>query len=87
MNLPSFPTDPATLDLLEAAILHPGAQASNVGRFLEFMSQLAGADIVAVDEPADPLEHRDVTVMRDPQYSEHDVILALIAEIRRVPRG
>ena len=80
-----FPVDDATLDMLLAAIdphTHgdPTAQMSSVGKFLDMMSELAGSDIIAVAEQVGD----DVTVMRDPRYSEHDVMAALVAEIRRL---
>lgn len=83
-NLPPFPVDDTTLDLLSAA-LDPRAagdqqaERSCVGEFLELASQLGGSDTTAVAEEDD-----DVQVMRDPQYSTHDVIGALVAEVRRL---
>lgn len=85
MNLPPFPVDDGTLDMLEAAI-DPRtagdhtAERSSVGTFLEVMSQLGGSDITAVEE-----EINDALVlMRDPQYGVNDVMVALIGEIRRL---
>jgi hypothetical protein len=83
--LPPFPVDDATLDLLEAAILprehgDPDAESSVMFAFLEFVSQMGGSDVAAVAEDIDD----QTRVLRDPEYSDHDVMLALIAEIRRL---
>ena len=80
-----FPVDDATLDMLLAAIdphTHgdPTAQQSSVGKFLDMMSELAGSDITAVAEQVS----ENVAVMRDPRYSEHDVMAGLIGEIKRL---
>lgn len=74
-ELPPFPVDDQTLDLLEAAMNprehgDPEAVSSSVWPLLEFMSQLGGSDTRA-----------------DPQYHDHDVITALIAEVRRLRGG
>lgn len=90
--LPPFPVDPATLDLLSAAIDPQGAgdteaTRSSVGEFLDLMSQLGGSDVDAVEsvEQAEVFgEVREVHVMRDPAYHQNDVITALIAEVRRL---
>lgn len=84
VELPPFPVDDTTLDLLEAAMNprehgDPEATQSSVWEFLEMMSQLGGSDPKAVEE-----EHDGVKVMRDPVYHEHNVISALIGEIRRL---
>lgn len=90
MTLPPFPVDDATLDMLCAAMdpLSAGdesADRSCMGEFLTVMSQLGGSDTDAVEEVMD--DGRDggpqVVVMRDPHYHEHDVIRALVAEVRR----
>jgi len=57
----------------------PQAERSTVGSFLEFMSQLGGSDTKAVQEPG---EHVDM--MRDQCYSHHDVMCALVEEVRRL---
>jgi hypothetical protein len=87
MNLPPFPVDDATLDLLEHALdprSHgdPEAASSGVWPLLRMMSELAGSDTEAVEE-----EHDGVRVMRDPHYHDHDVLRALIAEVRRLRAG
>lgn len=84
-NLPPFPVDDGTLDMLEAAIDprtagDTTAERSSVGTFLEVMSQLGGSDITAVEEEINDA----LTVMRDPQYGVNDVMVALIGEIRRL---
>lgn len=90
MQLPPFPVDEATLSLLSAAIDPRAAgdttaQRSCVGEFLTFMSQMGGADTEAVEDVQHDAAGRPQTVtMRDPRYHEHDVITALIAEVRRL---
>ncbi len=87
IRLPPFPVDDATLDLLEAAMNprehgDPDATQSSVWPLLEFMSQLSGSDTRAtVDD--DPDGGR-IVHLRDPLYHDHDVIAALIAEVRRL---
>jgi hypothetical protein len=74
-HLPPFPTDPTTLDLLTAA-LNPRsagdtlATRSCVGEFLELVSAMVGTG------------HDDDGLPRC--YHEHDVIVALLAEVRRL---
>lgn len=87
-DLPPSPVDDATLDLLGAAIDpwahgNPDAGRSSVGDLLKLMSQLGGSDTEAVAELLGE-DGENVRVMRDPQYTERDVIIALIAEIRRI---
>lgn len=81
MRYRPFPVDDQTLDLLWTAI-HPGpgVERSSVGDFLELMSRLGGSDPEAVKEELAP----DVYLMLDQFYHEHDVISALIAEVRRL---
>lgn len=91
MSLPPFPVDDGTLDLLSLA-LDPGedAERTSVGDFLDFMSQMGGSDTTAVDRvetgPHPFIEGESVEFhyMRDVAYHEHDVLRALIAEIRRL---
>lgn len=79
-ELPEFPVDDATLDLLWQAV-RPGVEAdrSSMGEFLDLMSRLGGSDPGAVEEETD-----DIRVMRDQHYHEHDVVAALVTEIRRL---
>ena len=82
MDLPSFPVDDATLDLLWTAI-HPDpevSQRSSVGDLLTMFEEMAGADSTAVEYVTDSGLH----MMRDPAYHPNDVIAALIAEVRRL---
>ena len=84
MTLPPFPVDDLTLDLLGAALDPRGhgdesAERTCVGDFLRFMSELGGSDTEAVESIEDGIH-----MMRDPQYHEHDIIGALIEEIRRL---
>jgi hypothetical protein len=92
MTLPDFPVDPETLDLLSIA-LDPGPDAgrTSVSDFLDLMSFMGGSDpdaVAEVLEEADPYDSgrhgADIVMMRDPLYHEHDVIRALIAEVRRL---
>lgn len=87
MKLPPFPVDDATLDLLARAVDpwaagDTEAERSSLGDFLTMMSQLGGSDTAAVAEESD-----GVVEMRDPMYSTHDVIGALIAEVQRLRLG
>lgn len=93
-DLPPFPVDDATLDLLEAAMNpwehgDPEATQSSVWPLLEMMSQLAGSDPQAVEEVVDDGSDGGarIVVMRDPVYTDRDVIEALIAEVRRLRSG
>ncbi len=79
--LPPFPVDPGTLDLLWIA-LHPDPEIqdrTSLYDFLDFVSQMGGSDTTAVAQ-----EHGGITMMRDQCYSHHDVIMALIEEIRHL---
>lgn len=80
MNLPDFPVDDSTLDVLWAS-LHPGPEAerSSVWDTLQMFSELGGSDTEAVSEIVDGIH-----IMRDPQYHVNDVLTALITEIRRL---
>jgi hypothetical protein len=84
MTLPPFPVDDATLDMLCAA-MDPrsvgdyAVERSCMGEFLDMMSRLGGSDPAAVDEVIDGIH-----VMRDPMYHDHDVIKALVDEVRRL---
>jgi hypothetical protein len=80
MNLPPFPTDAGTLDLLEAALNGTGqSEQSSVNDLCVFYSELGGADSAAVESDLDGTQ-----VMRDPQYHPNDIIAALIAEVRQL---
>lgn len=67
--LPPFPTDDATLDLLDRAV-RPGPEVdrSSLGDFMDLIRDLAGA---AGTDPSD-------------QYHTNDVIAALLDEVRRL---
>ena len=93
-DLPPFPVDDATLDLLEAAINprehgDPEANQSGVWPLLKMLSQLGGSDTEAVEGVIDDGSDggAQIVMMRDPQYHDHDVIEALIAEVRRLRGG
>lgn len=83
--LPPFPVDEATLELLEAAMDpwghggDPDAVKSSLWDFLQLMSQMGGSDPRAVEEVVD-----GIYLMRDPLYTDHCVISALIGEVRRL---
>lgn len=84
VTLPPFPVDDNTLGLLEQALdprAHgdPEATSSSVWPLLRMMSQLAGSDTDAVER-----EDAGTRLMRDPQYHDHDVLRALIAEVRQL---
>ena len=90
VTLPPFPVDDSTLDLLSTA-LDPGEEAerTSVGDLLILLSEMGGSDTTAVDsiEWGDPLgmgESVEIHHLRDPQYHEHDVLRALVAEVRRL---
>lgn len=80
MQLPPFPVDESTLQLLDDALNpQPLAERSSVSDLLEMMSQLGGSDPRAVAQV-----HESGVELRDQQYHEHDVIRALVAEVRRL---
>ena len=84
-RLPPFPVDEQTLSLLETAIDpwshgNPDAERSSLGDFLNLVSTLGGSDTRAVAEQLD--DH--TRIMRNPIYTDHCVIQALIAEVRRL---
>ena len=90
MSLPDFPVDDSTLDLAWLA-LNPGPESerTSLADFMEFMSQMGGSDTAAVDsiewgDPLDMGESVEIHIMRDAAYHEHDLIRALITEVRRL---
>jgi hypothetical protein len=91
VHLPPFPVDDATLDLLNAAMNprdhgDPDAEMSSVWSVLKMLSEMGGSDTSAIAEVIEEGDddHARVVMMRDPQYHEHDVLQALIAEVRRL---
>lgn len=91
MTLPPFPTDDATLDMLEAALDpwnhgNPDATSSSVWPLLDMMSRLGGSDPRAVEEVLDDGSDGGAQAlkMRDPAYHDNDVIRALVGEVRRL---
>lgn len=85
MNLPPFPVDEQSLDLLWAA-MHPDpehTEVSSVFATLEMFSQLGGSDVTVFEEQEFEFS---IKVMRDPIYSQDDVLIALITEVRRLRR-
>lgn len=89
VTLPPFPVDDGTLDLLWRA-MHPGPEAdrSSMGDLLRLMSELGGSDTEAVAEVHDDGSDGGTSIvsMRDPHYHDHDVIAALVTEVRRLRR-
>jgi len=82
VDLPPFPVDDGTLDLLWTA-LHPDpavSERSSVSDLLRMFEEMAGADPTAVEYITDSGLH----MMRDPTYHPNDVIAALITEVRRL---
>lgn len=83
-ELPPFPVDDGTLDMLWTAI-HPGhdAERSSLCEFLDLYSELGGSDIEAVTSEE---EENGITfrTMRDQRYHENCVLSALIEEVRRL---
>lgn len=86
-QLPPFPVDEGTLDLLWLA-LNPGpdAERTSVCDFLDLMAEMGGSDITAIEQVLDDgSDGRSPTyLMRDQRYHEHNVMSALIEEIRRL---
>lgn len=87
--LPSFPVDDVTLDLLWDA-LHPGPEAerTSLSDTLDMLSRLGGSDPEAIEEVLDDGGDggAPVHMMRDPIYTEHSAIVALIEEVRKLRR-
>jgi hypothetical protein len=85
VSLAPFPVDDTSLDLVMRAINPPPeeqAECSSLYSALEFFSELGGSDTSAVAEEYD--DDAEVRVLRDPQYSVHCLVSALIEEIRRL---
>ena len=79
MPLPPFPVDESTLQLLDQALDPQPTGTSSVSALLVLLSQLGGSDTSAV-----AAEREHGVELRDQQYHEHDVIRALVAEVRRL---
>lgn len=75
-----FPTDNVTLDLLWTA-LHPGpdAERTSVGDLLDLLSDMHFGPLGEPEELADDIAYRPGT-----RWSTHDVIAALVTEVRRL---
>jgi len=93
-DLPPFPTDDGTLDLLVMALIPaPDAERTSLDELLTLLSQMGGSDTDAVasvttmPHPLIPGESVEVDVMRDPTYHPNDVILALIRAVRAERTG
>jgi hypothetical protein len=91
VHLPPFPVDDATLDLLDAALDpwangDPTAEHSSLWDLLTLLSEMGGSDPRAVAEVHDDGSDGGPSIvkMRDPIYTDHAVISALIAEVRRL---
>lgn len=72
MNLPPFPVDTSTLDLIDAALTGvPGDERrSSIGELCLLLSQMGGSDTDAS--------------RTTPTYHPNDVIAALSSEVRRL---
>jgi hypothetical protein len=64
----------------------PAQKQSTLSDFLQMMDRLGGSDPRAVSEVVDDGSDGGpaVRVMRDQSYHEHEVIRALIEEVRRL---
>lgn len=89
-ELPPFPVDDQTLDMLWTA-LNPDWNVhdrSSLNDFLDLMSQLGGSDTRAVERTVENPNLDEsgpaIVFLRDQLYSHHDVISALIEEVRRL---
>ena len=83
-TLPSFPVDDFTLDqvqhALDAAYDEEHRLTGADFTLTQLLDFLGGYDPASAQPTADP----DVTVYDAPTYHEHDVIRALITEVRRL---
>jgi hypothetical protein len=83
MSLPPFPTDAETLALVDAALDTAPTGRTSLGELLAIMSGVDLGDRTAM-EPVAAGGDGEPRVMFDPRvyYSPHDVIRALVAEVR-----
>lgn len=85
-TLPPLPVDDVALDLYLAA-LDPSEGRSSLGDVLRLYAEMGGSDPEAVEEelflPGNAISEW-CEVMRDPSYHPHDLIRALIDEVRRL---
>lgn len=83
MQLPQFPVDDVTLDLIWMSLhpeeYNPDAESTSLYACLEFISCAAGSDTSEVD-----YEEDEVVILKNPQYSSHDLITALIQEVKKL---
>lgn len=86
MNLPPFPTDDGTLDMIMLAIdPGPEAERSSLLDLLDFLSQLGhGGSAVSEVEVIDPGSEHEPAIVFDPapSYSVNDMVRALIDALR-----
>jgi hypothetical protein len=93
-QLPDFPVDPTTLDLLEQAMRpeNPVGDRARLHEFLGHYSMMGGSDTSAVAEVIVPSQDdgedgpSGINEMQHPQYTLDDVITSLITEVRRLRR-
>jgi hypothetical protein len=83
-DLPAFPLDDQTLALLDQALdpwSHgdPCAESSSLEPFLSMVSEMAGSDVTTTTT-----DSLGLVELHDPVYSSHDLIRALVAEVRRL---
>lgn len=90
-RLPPFPVDDSTLDLLLTGVtIDEGAERTSLHETLDLISMLGGSDpakIVASGFMESPLGDGSIVPydeLADQFYSPHDVIRALVLEIRRL---
>lgn len=83
-TLPPFPVDDQALDLIQAAIVGTEGEdgRSSVGELCMLYSEMGGSDLRAVESTEDGID-----MMRDPQYHPDDIVVALVAEVRRLRAG
>lgn len=88
MILPPIPLDDTSLSMIESALT--GTDRTSVSDLLDLWSQMAGSDPHATAPFPDDMPDVDfgpdaeIVFMRDPMYSQIDLIAALVAEIRRL---
>ena len=82
-TLPDFPVDEETLALLDQALDPTATGVSSVGALLDLLSGYDPAKVQPVlDDEGRPLQH--IVEYPEPIYHSHDVIRALMAEVRRL---
>lgn len=84
--VPDFPVNDQTLTLVEMALDATTTGQTSLGNLLDLLSGFDASKLRPVmDGAGRPVP--DVEEYPDPLYSEHDLIRALIAEVRRLRAG